>query len=297
MHNFYLKLATLSVVTCLFFACGNESDPVQVADACPDGVTCDTTYVNAKAYSFVYYSGKNKLDTITETTDKISCDIWKGYFECTLRKSYSCRHYVYAYAEADKTKESVDDEKTEVHKNVTVKIGDTTYINYGKHRKTNYIPPYHEIPPFDAKKLKEAFDTVDVKTASYSDERLTGDSRTYLDYYRIEGNGLPDWAYVSHSSGKMITFDGKDGTPSIDTTIVSSDDGYTVAYALDCYGEYYVKYPQDLVGYKSTIHAYGDTTEFPKKDTTIKWMAHYSDMHGVEDSLQIKTLFRINRKK
>lgn len=294
MRNFYLKLATLSGLVCLFFACGDESDSIQAADVCPDGAVCDTTYVNARAYSFVYYSGKNKLDTITETTDNISCNIWNGYFECTLKKSYSCFSVV--YAEGNKARESIDDEKTEKHKNVKVKVGDTTYINYGKHRLMNYIPPYHEIPPFDAKKLKEAFDTVEVKTASYSDERLTGDSRTFLDYYRIEGNGLPDWAYVSRSSGKMITFDGKDGTPSIDTSIVSLE-GYTLVYALDCYGVYYVKYPQDLVGYKSTIHAYGDTTEFPKKDTTIKWMAHYTDMYGVEDSLQIKTLFKINRKK
>lgn len=279
----------------LFLACNGDEIFLTPQDTCPDGVVCDTTYVNARAYSFVYYSGKNKLDTITETTDNISCDIWNGYFECTLKESYSCFSVV--YAEGNKARESIDDEKTEKHKNVKVKVGDTTYINYGKHRLINYIPPYHEIPAFDAQKLKDAFDTVVVEKHSYSDERLTGDSWTFLGYYRIEGKGLPDWAYVSHYSGEMVTFDGKDGTPSIDTTIVLSDGYVSKYYVAGCGGVYYVKYPQDLEGYKSAIHAYGDTTVFPQKDTTVKWMAHYSDMYGVEDSLQIETLFRINRKK
>ena len=293
MLNCSLKVVFIAFVASVFFACGNKSDSVPFIEACPEDFVCDTTYVNAKAYSFVYYSGKNKLDTITETTDKISCDIWNGYFECTLRKKYSCRKAVDAVAKSGK---SVVNEKSIEHKKVEVKVGDTTYINYGKHRQTNYIPPYYEIPPFDAQKLKDAFDTVVVETASYSDERLIGDSRTFLDYYRIEGKGLPNWAYVSRSSGKMITFDGKDGTPSIDTSIVSSD-GNTIVSVLECNGVYYVKYPRDLVGYKSKIHAHGDTTKFPQNDTTIKWMAHYTDMYGVEDSLQIETLFRINRKK
>ncbi|WP_405328420.1 hypothetical protein [Fibrobacter sp.] len=288
-----LKLATLAGLSCLFFACGEKSDSVRAPKLCPEGVVCDTTYVNAKAYSFVYYSGKDKLDTITETTDHISCDIWNGYFECTVRKKYSCHKVVDAIAKSGK---SVVNEKSIEHKKVEVKVGDTTYINYGKHRQTNYIPPYYEIPPFDPQKLIDSFDTVVVETASYSDERLIGDSRTFLDYYRIEGKGLPNWAYVSRSSGKMITFDGKDGTPSIDTSIVSSD-GNTIVSVLECNGVYYVKYPRDLVGYKSKIHAHGDTTKFPQKDTTVKWMAHYSDMYGVEDSLQIETLFRIKRKK
>ena len=292
MHNFYLKLATLSVVTCLFFACGNKSDSIPVVDACPEGFVCDTTYVNAKAYSFVYYSGKNKLDTITETTDKISCDVWNGYFECALRKSYSCQKVMV-------TKMSVqfsNDKKRVKHKTIEIKVGDTTYINYGKHRLTNFIPPYREIPPFNAEKLKEAFDTVVVEKPVYSDTKLTGESRKILDYYQIEGKELPPWAYVSHTSGKMIVFDGKDGTPSIDTTIMSSD-GCVQALMSGCFSVSYVKYPKDLVMYRSKIHVYGDTTEIPQKDTTIKWMAHYTDMYGVEDSLQIKTLFKINRKK
>lgn len=288
------KIAALFGLTCLFFACGEESDSVRTSDLCPEGAICDTTYVNAKAYSFIYYSGKDKLDTITETTDHISCDIWNGYFECTVRKSYSCNNAVVV---ASKTGATIDNEKSTKHKKVEVKVGDTTYINYGKHRLINYIPPYHEIPPFDAQKLKDAFNTVVVEKHSYSNERLTGDSRTFLGYYRIEGKGLPDWAYVSHYSGEMVTFDGKDGTPSIDTTIVLSDGYVSKYYVAGCGGVYYIKYPQDLIGYKSAIHAYGDTTVFPQKDTTIKWMAHYADMYGVEDSLQIETLFRINRKK
>ena len=292
MLKSFLKVAALSVVACVFFACGDKSDSVPVVEACPEGFVCDTTYVNAKAYSFVYYSGKNKLDTITETTDKISCDIWNGYFECTLRKSYSCQ-------KAMVTKMSVqfsNDKKRAKHKTIEIKVGDTTYINYGKHRLTNFIPPYHEIPPFNAEKMKEAFDTVIVEKPVYSDTKLTGDSRKFLDYYRIEGSELPSWVHISRTSGKMVVFDGNDGTPSVDTTIVSLD-GYEQVLAMDCFRVSYVKYPKDLVMYRSKIHVYGDTAEIPQNDTTIKWMAHYTDMYGVEDSLQIETLFRINRKK
>ena len=261
-------------------------------DACPEGFVCDTTYVNAKAYSFVYYSGKNKLDTITETTDKISCDVWNGYFECTVKKYYSCQKVMVTKMPIQFSNEK----KRAKHKTIEVKVGDTTYINYGKHRLTDFIPSYHEIPSFNAEKLKEAFDTVVVEKPVYSDTKLTGESRKILDYYQIEGKELPPWAYVSHTSGKMIVFDGKDGTPSIDTTIMSSD-GCVQALMSGCFSVSYVKYPKDLVMYRSKIHVYGDTTEIPQKDTTIKWMAHYTDMYGVKDSLQIETLFRINRKK
>ena len=292
MLNNSLKVVFIAFVACVFFACGDKSDSVPVVEACPEGFVCDTTYVNAKAYSFVYYSGKNKLDTITETTDKISCDIWNGYFECTLRKFYSCQKVMV-------TKMSVqfsNEKKRVKHKTIEIKVGDTTYINYGKRRLTNFIPPYHEIPPFNAEKMKEAFDTVIVEKTVYSDAKLTGDSRKFLDYYRIEGSKLPSWVHISRTSGKMVVFDGKDGTSSVDTTIVSLD-GYEQAFVLDCFGVSYVKYPKDLVMYKSKIHVYGDTAEIPQNDTTIKWLAHYTDMYGVEDSLQIKTLFRINRKK
>jgi hypothetical protein len=295
--NSSLKVVFIAFVACVFFACGNKSDSVPVIETCPEGFVCDTTYVNAKAYSFVYYSGKNRLDTITETTDKISCDIWNGYFECTLKKSYSC-------AKAMVTKMSVpkmsvqfsNDKKRAKHKTIKIKVGDTTYINYGKHRLTNFIPPYHEIPPFNAEKMKEAFDTVIVEKPVYSDTKLTGDSRKFRDYYRIEESELPSWVHISRTSGKMVVFDGKDGTPSVDTTIMSSD-GCGQALMSGCFSVSYVKYPKDLVMYRSKIHVYGDTAEIPQKDTTIKWMAHYTDMYGVEDSLQIETLFRINRKK
>lgn len=292
MLNSSLKVVFIAFVASVFFACGDKSDSVPIVEACPEGFVCDTTYVNAKAYSFVYYSGKNKLDTITETTDKISCDIWNGFFECTLRKFYSCQKVMV-------TKMSVqfsNDKKRVKHKTIEIKVGDTTYINYGKHRLTNFIPPYHEIPPFNAEKMKEAFDTVIVEKPVYSDTKLTGDSRKFLDYYRIEGSKLPSWVHISRTSGKMVVFDGKDGTSSVDTTIVSLD-GYEQAFVLDCFGVSYLKYPKDLVMYKSKIHVYGDTAEIPQNDTTIKWMAHYTDMYGVEDSLQIETLFRINRKK
>lgn len=291
MFKFLAKFLTLIGATCIFFACGDKSDSVPIVEACPEGFVCDTTYVNAKAYSFVYYSGKNKLDTITETTDKISCDIWNGFFECTLRKFYSCQKVMV-------TKMSVqfsNDKKRVKHKTIEIKVGDTTYINYGKHRLTNFIPPYHEIPPFNAEKMKEAFDTVIVEKPVYSDTKLTGDSRKFLDYYRIEGSKLPSWVHISRTSGKMVVFDGKDGTSSVDTTIVSLD-GYEQAFVLDCFGVSYLKYPKDLVMYKSKIHVYGDTAEIPQNDTIIKWMAHYTDMYGVEDSLQIETLFRIKRK-
>ena len=292
MPKFLIKLAALFSAACIFFACGNKSDSIPVVDACPAGYVCDTTYVNAKSYSFVYYSGKNKLDTITETTDKISCDVWNGYFECTVKKYYSCQKVMVTKMPIQFS----NDKKRAKHKTIEIKVGDTTYINYGKHRLTNFIPPYHEIPPFNAEKMKEAFDTVIVEKPVYSDTKLTGDSRKFLDYYRIEGSDLPSWVHISRTSGKMVVFDGKDGTPSIDTTIMSSD-GCVQALMSGCFSVSYVKYPKDLVMYRSKIHVYGDTAEIPQNDTTIKWMAHYTDMYGIEDSLQIETLFRINRKK
>ena len=286
MVNCLFNIACLACASAFFFACSNADDGVRVQGDCPEGAVCDT--VNAKAYSFVYYSGKNKLDTITETTDNLACDIWNDYFECTLRKFYSC--FRFEYLQNGEAVVMPGKERPVEHQ---VRVGDTTYINYGPQRLSNYIPPYIEIPPFNAKKLQDAFDTVVVEK-KYSDY-WSGESKTYFDFYDLDHSRLTEWAYASSTAGKVVIFDGKDGTPLADTTIVSLD-GYTVSLTVySCNYTSFIKFPQKLVGYKSSIHVFADTTEVPKNDTTITWMAHYSDMYGVEDSTEITTFFKIKK--
>ena len=286
----YSIVSAFAFAAVSFLACGGEV--INSGNlGCPEDVVCDTAFVNTKAYSFVYFSGKDKLDTVTATTDKMSCNLWKGYFECTLKKTYSTCRIVYSKAESSVK----SDDEPVTHQKVEIKRGDTTYINYGKNRLMDYIPPYVEIPKFDSKKLKAAFDTVIVEPTSYASEKLKGESRKFVDAYYIEYSGLPDWAYVSKNSGQLLVLDGEDGTRKADTTFIS--DGIYLIEISSCTKTVYIDYPKKLIAYQSYVNVYADSTELPRKDTTIKWMAHYTDMYGTEDSLQVKTLFKIKRKK
>ena len=85
-HFFEIFILVGSVI--LFFACDRENINVGPLNNCPSGYICDTTYIDTSAYSFIYYSGKKTLDTVTALAEDISCDIQENIFQCALREIF-----------------------------------------------------------------------------------------------------------------------------------------------------------------------------------------------------------------
>ena len=278
VNKISLEFAAWACAFVFFIACGENGYGVVVHDECPENTICDTTYVDAEAYSFVIYSGKNKLDTVTAMTDEMTCDIEDFYFRCTWKEVYSTCRVVYS--------KDIDDVKTEsrdsvVHKKVEVKRIDTTFINYGKIRMVDYIPPYVETPKLDKKKLRDAMDTVVIgPDEKYKDEYYGKTEFFESGYYIEDAHGLPYWAYSSsHTSG--LSYD-ENGAVYFDYVEVSY-----------CSETVITRFPLALKTYSSYLYAI--LYEPLERDTTVTWTAYYTDLYGVKDSTEITTVFTMKK--
>lgn len=145
----------------------------------------------------------------------------------------------------------------------TYKMKDTTYLNYGKHAWTNYIP-WTNAPYFDTVAFRAALDTLDTRHPSFAMDTLeTG--------YYISMDGLPEWV----SRGKIQV----DGSPV-----------YYQA-ALICGG---TCYPSDYV--KAPFFLANGLEKPLEKDTIVTWVLHYNylgtSFEGDMDSIKIVTLFK-----
>ena len=272
-----LKYFLLSGVVIFLFACGGELKGVAAHDNCPENVVCDTVYTDLQAYSFVIFSGKNKLDTVTAMTDEMTCDIEDFYFRCTWKKVY--RDFVAVYsADGLSKKRRYVSEDSVVHEKVEIKRVDTIFVNYGKFRKVDYIPPYVETPKLDKKKLRDVFDTVTVGPYEYREGEFYGATDNFLSYYEFDGYGLPDWAGIS-SYENSISYD-ENGVAHVSVKYVMSN--------------VVVKnYPLTLKRYNSHIYTFLDGPL--ERDTTVTWTAYYTDLYGVRDSTEITTVFTMKK--
>lgn len=281
---FGVKLLLLAVFLSCLFACSNaDSD---MLSGCSDGHVC----TNLKAYSFVYYKDKNTLDTVTATTNRISCKIYDGYFECDLMKVWSCMSFVY-----DMQLASGGGKKTAVQEDIPLTLVDTTFINYGEHRLMDYIPPYEERPALDVKKMREAFDTVVVALSSY-DTIYRGQSKEFYSWYDLEDEGMPEWMWLSGGSVDFYVFDGSDGTPDADTVFSRGD---VITYLSSCSfsDTTFVHYPRPFKAYSSHVYFTSYLREdYPTKDTTISWYATYTNDDGKTDSIEVETFLKMNVK-
>lgn len=276
MFRRHIIISAILGIFAFFCACSNS---YSVFPECPDGYEC----TDLKAYSFIYYSGKNTLDTITETTDNITCDIHRDYFQCTVKQTWSRCRLMYA---------STFNANNDNDKRTLTRV-DTTFINYGYQRLTDYIPPYNEKPKVDVEKMRAAFDTVIVKKATYSDSVFSGYSADFLSWENLDDDGLPEWASLLYDSGNLYVFDGKDGTPNADT--VFEEHGIILKNTLGCDGKSYQTYPQAPIVYNFHIWFYTNEDDEPiKHDTTITWIARYRDEKGDYDSASVTTFFKIN---
>ena len=279
LNTFGCCLAAL--VLGLFVGCGDDSPMASRENDCPEGYVCDTTYTDTTAYSFVYYSGKNKLDTVTALTGEMTCDIQDNYFSCLYKKTYKTCYVV------SSTKTNAAERNTEgdslIHKEVNLLRIDTTYINYGKRRLIDSIPPYIEPEKMDLKGLQDAFDTVELDlydSSSYDRyEGHTDFSTTYVVY--------EDYGTLPRGAG---SFTSKDYFKTIDADGDTIHHFYQIFIDL-CNETIYIEYPLTPKIYEAQLYMFShDPLE---KDTTVTWMAYYTDMYGVRDSTEITTVFKM----
>ena len=272
-----------------FIACSDDesgaigpdsSDPgIALPDPCPENLICDTTYVDKKAYSFVYYTGKKKLDTVTASVNELECDIGEDSFSCTLEEHY----YTTGYSEEDWVRRDYDavdkptielDSDSVEHLKVNVKRIDTTYINYGKNRLMDYIPPYIETPKLNKKELQAAFATTTFETSRSGSNEIY-----YLMYAEYESpyefydaKGLPEW----------FSIDADSYTESSVGCIDDPGERY-------CAKEITTHYPLSTKNLRFEVYAIHSK---PMNDTTVTWTAYYKDLYGVKDSVQLTTNFK-----
>lgn len=290
MKKSLINSLLLIIAACTFnlvvAACGGGPSSSSRADDCPEGYICDTTYTDTSAYSFVYYSGKNKLDTVTAFTGEMTCKVYDEYFSCHLTKTYETCRVVYSYAKDDAQENSAerdDDSDTLIHKTVNVLRVDTTFINYGKRRLIDSIPPYIEPEQMDLKGLQDAFDTVELELY---------DTSSYDRYYGNADFGTP--YAVENSYGTLPDGAGSLTSTNLFYTVEADGDTmwrfYPITYSL-CYETVYIEYPLTPKIYTANLYMFShDPLE---RDTTVTWLAYYTDMYGVMDSTEITTVFRM----
>jgi len=272
----------------LFFACDDENSNDSLLDNCPSGYICDTTYIDTSAYSFVYYSSKKNLDTLTALADDITCEIQENNFQCTLRKVFERCAIIYSFSTTNSnntTDQSLKEADTLVHKEIKLVRVDTTYINYGKKRLIDYIPPYIETPEFQINEFKDAFDTVVIDYDKNNETHFYGRGSYFYGLYKISDKALPDFAGVSSYKGSYITIDHKDAPK--DSVFLLEE----LNVSSPCYETTYIKYPLTPKYYRSYIFAILNKPF--EKDSTVTWTAYYQDIYGVMDSIEVTTLFKM----
>jgi len=263
--KFAVGVVALGLMLGLFAGCGNDPSSSSRGDECPEGYICDTTYTDTSAYSFVYYSGKNKLDTVTAFTGEMKCDIEDNYFSCRLTRTYWTCYAVYS-AQANHAERNTDSDSL-IHKEINILRVDTTFINYGKKRLIDSIPPYIEQEKMDLKGLQDAFDTIELDfDDSHAYDRYRGGAyfRTPYEMEDVYGTLPSDAGLLTYSS-----------------------------YYLDlgCFVTDRIDYPLTPKIHEVGLYIYSD--EPLEKDTTVTWQAYYTDMYGVRDSTEITTVFRM----
>ena len=239
----------------------------------------DTTYSTDSYTSFVYRENRTgELDTVTRKSQFIDCEFNDEAFSCqwvgrVLVNEYSfyritdpslalypCGQVVSALYYDCKTDTVYHDA---YHKEVLVATSDTTFLNYGDSRKTDYIPPDYIYMqgdhPFDSTEIRAFFDTLDVR-----DPEMGG-----KDHLEVSSE---------------LTF--KDFPLSV---VALRPMGIKLDYSLS-------RWPQTY--YAVTI-GYNFMNESKlQSDTTVTWTLGYThNEKGIEEtaSIQVTTFFKVEK--
>ena len=229
--------------------------------------------------SFVYRKNSGALDTVTRDSNALKCDMGEESFSCEYFAQYIVEDPIYGppliiYKDSirplDTTKVHIyvvdTVYKDTFYRNTYKRINDTTFINYGESRMTDYIPPEKTYDlgehPFDSTAIRDFFDTLDV-----SDSLLGGKNH-------LEVN----------SNLKFIGFP----LPE------SLNPGLVTLVILEPKNLEYRTWPTTLKAPKRNYVFSNEFVEF-ESDTTVTWTLEYTHYeNGVEeaDSIQVTTCFK-----
>lgn len=232
--------------------------------------------------SFVYRDTAGAIDTVTKYSSQLKCDVGENDLSCRYSStdpiliplegpliSYDPMEYEIMVIDTVHCHVTITDTvvKDTFYKDSYSFKHDTTFINYGESRMTDYIPPERVYEPgefpFDSTELRDFFDTLDV-----SDSLLGGKAHLEINS-DLRFHGFPltvrEWVQVG-----VIVQDGKI---------------WNVKIWPEKWGpeEHYYQIERD-----STLEA----------DTTVTWTLEYTRYErGQEekDSIQVTTLFKTAR--
>ncbi len=229
--------------------------------------------------SFVYKNSSGVLDTVTRDSNALKCNMGEESFSCEYFAQYIVENPIYGppliiYKDSirplDTTKVHIyvvdTVYKDTFYRDTYKRINDTTFINYGESRMTDYIPPETTYDlgelPFDSTAIRDFFDTLDV-----SDSLLGG--KNHLE--------------VS-SELRFIGF------PLSKPLIVAQVS--VIEIEVTRFG--YKAWPKTVKAPKRDYEFSNEFVEF-ESDTTVTWTLEYTHYeNGVEeaDSIQVTTCFK-----
>lgn len=187
-----------------YFLLGDTIETVYYKDTCYPKMTLhdtlyDTLYSDVHYTSFVYKTREGSIDTVTGTG--VSCEFTDSTFACKQQIVYEVQDccgplplrdsliFVGPYTSRAYCLEEVVDSVygQPVHLKEYVFNRDTTFINYGESRNTDYVPREYEYEtgenPFDSVLIRDLFDTLDLRDSSSFQMEFWMNSRlTFTDF-------------------------------------------------------------------------------------------------------------------
>lgn len=232
--------------------------------------------------SFLYSDSTGAIDTVTKYSSQLSCDVGENDLSCRYTStdlilipidgpliSYDPLEYEIFVIDTVHCHVTITDTvvKDTFYKDSYSFKHDTTFINYGESRATDYIPPERVYDPgrfpFDSAAIRDFFDTLDV-----SDSLLGGKAHLEINS-DLRFHGFPltvrEWVQVG-----VIVQDGKIRNVKI----------WPEKWGPE---EHYYQIERD-----STLEA----------DTTVTWTLGFTRYEGGReelDSIQVTTCFKAAR--
>lgn len=175
----------------------NASDTIYVHDTVvvyKDTVDKEVE-IKSSYTSFIYRDSANHLDTVLRESSRLTCNMEEESFSC----KYAMQPMIHPDLEYKKMEIDLVAApvvvlidtiyKDTLFRNTFTKKYDTTFINYGDNRLTDYIPPEYVYDlgehPFDSTAMRDFFDTLDVR-----DPQLGGKNRIVVNS-RLSFTGFP----------------------------------------------------------------------------------------------------------
>jgi len=228
--------------------------------------------------SFVYRDTAGAIDTVTKYSSQLKCDVGENDLSCRYSStdpiliplegpliSYDPMEYEIMVIDTVHCHVTITDTvvKDTFYKKTYSFKHDTTFINYGESRMTDYIPPERVYEPgefpFDSTAIRDFFDTLDV-----SDSLLGGKNHLEINS-ELHFHGFPLTVREQVQIGVIV----KD-------KIIPD-----------------VKWPEKWGPQKHYYQIERDNTL--EADTTVTWTLEYTRYEGGQeekDSIQVTTFFK-----